>query len=81
MRDESHRFSRRLHHHLEKKKTLHSWLDLVEGIGPKTRKKLQSLNTFTPDELSQMSLQEIASNFKVEVEVAKKMKKVLGDLV
>jgi excinuclease ABC subunit C len=42
MRDEAHRFSRRLHHRAENKKFFNSIFDSVKGIGPATKKKILS---------------------------------------
>src|SRR5690606_10374057 len=40
MRDEAHRFSRKLHHKQEGKRTFHSWLDDIYGIGEETKKQI-----------------------------------------
>ncbi len=46
MRDEAHRFSRKLHHKAEKKRVFKSWIDDVHGIGEKTKQEiLRSLTT------------------------------------
>src|SRR5690606_20497237 len=42
MRDEAHRFSRRLHHKQESKRTFSSWIDEISGIGPKTKQTILS---------------------------------------
>lgn len=59
MRDEAHRFSRRLHHKQEGKRVMGSWLDQVPGIGPKTKKKILETLEHTRDELKEMSAAEI----------------------
>jgi len=40
MRDEAHRFSRKLHHHAFHKERLGGWLDDIAGIGPKAKQKI-----------------------------------------
>lgn len=77
MRDEAHRFSRRLHHRKEKGRVVQSWLDQVEGIGPKTRNKILKDLKKTPQELKKLSAQEIAKELGVSLKIAKNILKVL----
>ncbi|MBF0205379.1 MAG: excinuclease ABC subunit UvrC [Oligoflexia bacterium] len=42
LRNESHRFCRRLHHHTEEKSLLNSWFDDIPGMGEKTKQKILS---------------------------------------
>ena len=42
MRDEAHRFSRKLHHKAERKRIFHSWVDEVKGINDSEREALLS---------------------------------------
>ena len=48
MRDEAHRFSRRLHHHKEKGKMMGSWLDQVPGIGQDKKQNSGEIRSSTP---------------------------------
>ena len=59
VRDESHRFSIRLHKKLRKKRIITSVLDNIKGVGPISRKKL--LNHFgSVDNIRKASLNEIS---------------------
>ncbi|MCB9092802.1 MAG: excinuclease ABC subunit UvrC [Halobacteriovoraceae bacterium] len=70
MRDEAHRFSRRLHHKVEKKKLLHSDLLRIPGIGPKAVEKILSKIDTPIRELLKLSPQEIVQNFHLTLEQA-----------
>ena len=60
LRDEAHRFSRKLHHKAESKRVLGTWLDEVEGLGEKGKQlALQNL-TVTKEELRLMNVNEIS---------------------
>ncbi len=79
MRDEAHRFSRKLHHKAEKKRTFSSWLDQVEGIGPKRKKEiLQSLKV-SKSELAQWDSGKIARELGVSSKIAINILQVLND--
>lgn len=56
MRDEAHRFSRRLHHNKEKKRTFYSWLDEIPGIGQVTKKQILSNLNISKEELAEMNI-------------------------
>lgn len=73
MRDEAHRFSRRLHHHIEKRKLINSWLDQIEGIGPKTREKILSKLNVSKEELVNFSLNELKSKFDISEKIGIKI--------
>jgi excinuclease ABC subunit C len=79
MRDEAHRFSRRLHHKQEKKKLFSSWLDQVEGVGPKTKEKLLTRLDKSVPELKKMSKEELAKYFDVSLKMASQMVLILKD--
>jgi excinuclease ABC subunit C len=79
MRDEAHRFSRRLHHKNEKSRTFHSWLDEVAGIGQKTKQKVLSKSDLTLDELAELSEVELMNKFSINQKIAKNIKKYLED--
>lgn len=77
MRDEAHRFSRKLHHKAEKKRTITSWLDQVEGVGPKARTKILSRLELTQAELSQLTPEEIMKELDVTKKIADNILKVV----
>ncbi len=79
MRDEAHRFSRKLHHKAEKKRTFTSWLDQVEGVGPKTRNQILSRLEMKPEELGKLDVSQVVSTLGVSTKVAKNILKVLSD--
>lgn len=70
MRDEAHRFSRRLHHKKEKDRVISSWLDEVEGIGPKTRKQILERMDMSMSELSELSVLELQNKFELSEKIA-----------
>ncbi|WP_290734386.1 excinuclease ABC subunit UvrC [Halobacteriovorax sp. JY17] len=78
MRDEAHRFSRRLHHKEERKKLITSWVDHVEGVGPVAKKKILSNLDLSIKELKLMSEVEIQEYFVVSKKIAKAIVKTLA---
>lgn len=80
MRDEAHRFSRRLHHKQEGKRVMGSWLDQVPGIGPKTKKRVLETLEHTKDELKEMSVTEVADLLSLRKEQAKNILNHLNSL-
>lgn len=70
MRDEAHRFSRRLHHKKEKEKILSTWADEVNGIGPKTKQKILKKLDKTPSELLEMGTIELSQYFDISQKMA-----------
>ena len=77
MRDEAHRFSRKLHHKAEKKRTFSSWLDQVEGIGPKRKKEILQNLKVTKEELAKWSAPVVAQELGVSIQLAKNILKVI----
>ena len=73
MRDEAHRFSRRLHHHKEKGKLMGSWLDQVPGIGPKTKSKILEKLDLPRQEIQNFSVDEIQQKLDVSKKIAEKI--------
>ncbi len=73
MRDEAHRFSRKLHHKQEKKKFIHSDLSEIPGVGKITIKKILSVHTGNIYELGKLSIQDIMNNFSLSEKVAQKI--------
>lgn len=78
MRDEAHRFSRKLHHKAESKKLFTGWIDQIEGIGPKTKKMILERLDVSKDELAHMSAQEISNYLNVKLDIAKNILKALS---
>lgn len=78
MRDEAHRFSRKLHHKAEKKKLFTGWIDQIEGVGPKTKKAILEKLDITKDELKKMNATEISHYLGVNKDIAEKILKVLS---
>lgn len=70
MRDEAHRFSRRLHHKKEKGRVITSWLDEIDGIGPKTRQKILKKMDLSIDELAELSVMELRTKFELTEKIA-----------
>jgi len=77
MRDEAHRFSRRLHHKKEKQQHFSSFLDDIEGIGPVTKKKILERLDKSWSEYSKMSVLELANTFEVDEPKAQAIKEKL----
>ena len=77
MRDEAHRFSRRLHHKNEKKRVLGNWLDEVQGVGPKIKKQIRERLDISISELKKLSEDEIAEKFEVSLKVASSIHEAL----
>ena len=73
MRDEAHRFSRRLHHKAEKSRVFGDWLDSVKGIGPQKRKEILANLEMTPMELGQKSVEEVAKLLGVKESIAERV--------
>lgn len=71
MRDEAHRFSRKLHHKAEHKRVLGTWLDEIEGLGEESKKKILSQLTMTKDELKVMSVNDFINLFGIKAPQAK----------
>lgn len=59
MRDEAHRFSRRLHHKAEHKRVLTSWVDNLKGIPENIKKDILRINTLSLSELAQMNINDL----------------------
>jgi excinuclease ABC subunit C len=59
LRDEAHRFSRRLHHKAESKRFLGTWLDEIEGLGAKTKQTVLKNLTMSKEALRAMTASEV----------------------
>ena len=80
MRDEAHRFSRRLHHKAEKKRMFFDWLGSVKGISVQKRKEILKQLKTTPTELGQKSVEEIAILLDVKENIARQVLERLREL-
>lgn len=77
MRDEAHRFSRKLHHKKEKGRIITSWLDEVPGIGPKTRDKILTHLELTKEEIKKLNVKEISDHLGVNIRHARSIYETL----
>ncbi len=73
MRDEAHRFSRKLHHKKERDRIFTSWFDDIEGIGEKTLKTIHENMDLNLKELSQLSVIEISHKLDVKEGIAERI--------
>ena len=73
LRDEAHRFSRRLHHKTESKRYFSSWLDGIEGLGPKTKKKLLEKLDVPISEIAHMPPKFLSRKLRIKEILAKKI--------
>ncbi|MEX1099440.1 MAG: hypothetical protein WEB87_03370, partial [Bacteriovoracaceae bacterium] len=71
MRDEAHRFSRKLHHKAEKNRVFKSWIDDVPNIGEKTKMEILRNLTSEKEELAKMNVKELMDLLGVQVRHAK----------
>ncbi|MFY7991988.1 MAG: excinuclease ABC subunit UvrC [Bacteriovoracaceae bacterium] len=71
MRDEAHRFSRKLHHKAESKRTMSTWIDDIAGLGLESKKKILSNLTMTKDELRGMNITDLGNLFGLKSPQAK----------
>ncbi len=71
MRDEAHRFSRKLHHKAEKKRVIQSWVDDVKGLNQKVREHILQVNTLSVDELAKMNMNELQNFLGLEIRHAR----------
>jgi len=66
MRDEAHRFSRKLHHKAESKRVMATWLDEVKGLGAETKKKILSQLSMSRDELKAYTVNDLMNFFGIK---------------
>ncbi len=71
MRDEAHRFSRKLHHKAESKRVLSTWLDEVKGLGEDAKKKILSQLSMSQDELKAYTQNDLMNYFGIKSPHAK----------
>ena len=80
MRDEAHRFSRRLHHKAEKGRMFSGLLDSIKGIGPKKQKEILTRLETAPQDLAQKKPQEVAELLGLKEALALKILERLWDI-
>ena len=73
LRNEAHRFSRRLHHKEESKRHFSSWIDEVEGIGLKTKKKILKNLDVPFSEVANMPHQFLSRKIHIRESLAKRI--------
>ncbi|MEK6623752.1 MAG: excinuclease ABC subunit UvrC [Bdellovibrionota bacterium] len=66
MRDEAHRFSRKLHHHAFHQDRTGKWLDEIDGIGPKAKQKILQKLELNMSELQKRSALELRDLFDLD---------------
>jgi excinuclease ABC subunit C len=71
MRDEAHRFSRKLHHKAESKRTFATWLDEVKGLGEETKKKVLTQLSMSKEELAEYTVNDLVNYFGIKNPQAK----------
>ncbi len=71
MRDEAHRFSRKLHHKAETKRVLSTWLDDISGLGDETKKRVLSQLTMSKEELGSFTVNDLMNYFGIKSPQAK----------
>lgn len=71
MRDEAHRFSRKLHHKAESKRVLATWLDEVKGLGEEVKKKILTQLSMSKDELKAYTVNDLMNYFGIKSPHAK----------
>lgn len=71
MRDEAHRFSRKLHHKAESKRVLSTWVDEVKGLGEEAKKKILTGLSMSQEELKEYSVNDLVNYFGIKNPQAK----------
>lgn len=71
MRDEAHRFSRKLHHKAESKRVFSTWLDDIKGLGEDAKKKILSQLSMSREELKSFTVTELMNFFGIKSPQAK----------
>jgi excinuclease ABC subunit C len=79
MRDEAHRFSRKLHHKAESKRVLSTWVDEVKGLGADGKKKVLSNLSMTQEELKEYSVNDLMNYFGLKGPQAKALRAFLHE--
>ena len=71
MRDEAHRFSRKLHHKAESKRVFSSWLDEIKGLGGETKKRILTQLSMSKEELKAFTVNDLINYFGIKNPQAK----------
>jgi excinuclease ABC subunit C len=79
MRDEAHRFSRKLHHKAESKRVLATWVDEVKGLGEEGKKKVLANLSMTQKELKEYSVNDLMNYFGLKSPQAKALRAYLHE--
>ena len=79
MRDEAHRFSRKLHHKAESKRVLSTWVDDVKGLGEEAKKKVLMNLSMTQEELKNYSVNDLMNYFGIKSPQAKALRAYLHE--
>ncbi len=70
MRDEAHRFSRKLHHKAESDRLFLTWPDEIEGLNADTKRRILSVSQLTKDEVKKMTIQDMVNLFEIKTKQA-----------
>lgn len=79
MRDEAHRFSRKLHHKAESKRVISTWVDEVKGLGEEGKKKVLTQLTMSQEELKEYSANDLMNFFGLKPPQAKALRAYLQE--
>jgi len=79
MRDEAHRFSRKLHHKAESKRVLATWVDEVKGLGEEAKKKILTNLSMSQEELKEYSVNDLMNYFGIKSPQAKALRAYLNE--
>lgn len=80
MRDEAHRFSRRLHHKTEKKRVITSWVNELKGVNQKTRDLILKNNSSSLEGLAKMNVNDIQNYLGIDLKYARIVRDYLHTL-
>lgn len=80
MRDEAHRFSRKLHHKAESKRVVSTWLSEVKGLSEEIKSKILSQITISKEELRSYSINDLSNLLGIKVSHAKLLWKYLHEV-
>ena len=73
MRDEAHRFSRKLHHKQENKRIMVSWVDRVPNLKYDIRQKIKSNLSYSTKEIKKLSVIDLVNAFQISIGDAKRI--------
>lgn len=66
MRDEAHRFSRKLHHKAESKRVISTWLDDVKGLNAEVKKQVLTQLSVSQEELKSFTVSDLMNYFGIK---------------